>query len=97
MAFLFTGKVPDSRNPDCAVATLAASLHAASKSLKNSFFVWLPATCLPQMFSTLYCPVMFEALKERNISRLKTVCRVWGKAKRVYIVLLHCLQMSHST
>ena len=30
-------KVPDSRNPDCAVATLALSLHAASKSLKNCF------------------------------------------------------------
>jgi len=60
IAFLFTGKMPDSRNPDCAVATVGASLHAASKSLKICFFVWFLATCLPQMFSTMYCPVMFE-------------------------------------
>jgi len=37
MAFLFTGKVPDSRNLAFAVATLAAPFHAASNSRKNSF------------------------------------------------------------
>jgi len=47
MAFLFTGKMPGSRNPDCAVATVAASLHAASKSLKICFLsgFW-PPVCL---------------------------------------------------